>query len=52
MTRKTFTIAALVLTMAAVFGAGEAQAGYWTTICNAFGCYPYYVVTCNYFGCG
>jgi hypothetical protein len=53
--RTTLTAVAFAVV---VFGAlsfvapGQAHAGYWTTVCNAFGCAPYYVVTCGPYGCG
>ena len=56
--RKLRTAALLSAFAVAAFGAaslavpGVAHAGYWTTVCNAYGCVPYYVVTCGPYGCG
>jgi hypothetical protein len=45
-------LAAAALAVVAFGAPGAAHAGYWTTVCNAFGCAPYYVVTCGPNGCG
>jgi hypothetical protein len=49
---KISTFAAMALVAAGSLGIHEAQAGYYTTVCNAFTCWQVYVPTCNYFGCG
>jgi len=46
---KISTVAMLALITAAAFGIHEAHAGYYTTVCNIYGCLDVYVPTCNYF---
>jgi hypothetical protein len=49
---KISTFAAVALIGAAALGVHEAQAGYYTTVCNVFGCVQVYVPTCYLGWCG
>jgi hypothetical protein len=47
---KISTIAVMALIATAALGIHEASAGYYTTVCNAYGyCWDVYVPTCNYY---
>jgi len=52
MKNNTFRKIATALVLATgLAGSASAFAGYYTTQCNAFGCWTIYVPTCTYYGC-